>query len=171
MKRGRRGCPSPIHEFFWNLPSKQMPPPLGRPFLKMKPSPYLHWKMTPPHSPLKNEASFWEITPRKKKPKYRKLLLIYAFHFICYLAAPWPTLCHYQGDSPDVNHFVFINFRLEGHREPRNESLLGRPPERSRWWLKHLRAEPSCQSQHPAKFSDHKSCESGDRGFSNSHVV
>ena len=44
--------------------------------------------------------------------------------FNCYLAAPQPTLDHYQGDSfthsPDVYRCV-LHFRHEGHREPCNE--------------------------------------------------
>ena len=38
---------------------------------------------------------------------------------------------------------------------------------RSWWQLKRLRAEPPSQSQHPTKFSDHKSCKSGDKNFWN----
>ena len=41
----------------------------------------------------------------------------------------------------------------------------------SRRRLERLRAEPSPQSQHPPKFSGHKSYESEDTDFSNCHVV
>ena len=52
------------------------------------------------------------------------LALFFFVLFNCYLAAPQPTLDHYQGDSfthsPDVYRCV-LHFRHEGHREPCNE--------------------------------------------------
>ena len=41
---------------------------------------------------------------------------------------------------------------------------------RSRWLHKGLGVECPPQSHHPAKFNDHKTCESGDTNFSNSHL-
>ena len=44
-------------------------------------------------------------------------------NFNCYLAAPWPTLEHYQGGqphSPNVNHCV-LHIWPKGHQEPNNE--------------------------------------------------
>ena len=43
--------------------------------------------------------------------------------FNCFLAAPRPTLAYYGGDSLNnpVLITVFVHFRPEGHREPRNE--------------------------------------------------
>ena len=47
------------------------------------------------------------------------------FFFNCYLAAPWPTLGHYRGDSLThpmlITAGFFLHFRPEGHREPHNE--------------------------------------------------
>ena len=34
-----------------------------------------------------------------------------------------------------------------------------------------MRAEPPPRSQHPNKFNDHKSCESGDTNCSNCHEI
>ena len=42
---------------------------------------------------------------------------------------------------------------------------------RSRWRLKLLRAEAPPRSQHPTKFSGHKSCESEDINFSNCSLI
>ena len=38
-----------------------------------------------------------------------------------YLAAPQPTLRHYQGNN--LIHTAFLQFGPEGHREPRNEII------------------------------------------------
>ena len=42
------------------------------------------------------------------------------FFFNCYLAVPWPTLDHSQGDSLTNPMLItaFVHIRPEGHREP-----------------------------------------------------
>ena len=53
----------------------------------------------------------------RKEKKNKTILLSY------YLAAPWPTLDHYQGDSLTYWMLitVFLHFQPEGHRKPRSE--------------------------------------------------
>ena len=49
--------------------------------------------------------------------------------FNCYLAIPRPTLGHSPGDSLTNPMLItaFLQFRSEGHREPRNEAGFPRP--------------------------------------------
>ena len=49
--------------------------------------------------------------------------MFFFFFFNCYLAVPWPTFGHFQGDSlPNPMLItVFLLIRPEGHREPHNE--------------------------------------------------
>ena len=61
-----------------------------------------------------------------------KTALLFIF-FNCYLAAPRPTLGHYQGDSlthPMLIIAFFLHFQPEGHREPRNKVGSLSPAER-----------------------------------------
>ena len=49
------------------------------------------------------------------------------FFFNCYLAVPWPTLGHSQGDNPTNPMLItaaFVQVRLEGCWEPHNERYL-----------------------------------------------
>ena len=75
----------------------------------------LHWKM---------KAPFWKMIPWK--PNFWKLLSIYVFHFLMlHLAAPWPTLGHYQEKC--LTHQVWTTSFLsifKGYCEPCNEPLL-----------------------------------------------
>ena len=53
----------------------------------------------------------------------RELRTLSLFFFNCYLAVPWPTLGHSQGDSLTNRMLitVFVHIRPEGHWEPHNE--------------------------------------------------
>ena len=66
------GTPPPILQFFSNRPppiKTDAPPPMGHtPHLKMKPLPYE--KQTPP---LKHEAPFHEMIPRKSTVNNNKI--------------------------------------------------------------------------------------------------
>ena len=83
-----------------------------------------HWKMNYPTPPLKNEASFWEVIPRKN----RKLLLISVFHF--FLFAIWlPHGQHWtviEGTGSLTRCYSLCHH--EDHREPCNKFLIERPP-------------------------------------------
>ena len=70
------------------------------------------------------------------------------FLFNCYLAAPRPTMGNFWGDSLTHPMLItaFLNFRPEGHREPRNkvgtlspaERLVGFEPGTCRFLLQRL---------------------------------
>ena len=60
------------------------------------------------------------------------MLKKFFFFFNCYLAVPWPTLGHSQGDSlPNPMLIIaYVHIRPKGHREPRNEVGSLSPAER-----------------------------------------
>ena len=57
-------------------------------------------KIEPPHLSLKNGAPFWEVNLRKKVLILKTVIKSHVWIFICYLAAPWQPLGHYQGGQP-----------------------------------------------------------------------
>ena len=68
---------------------------------------------------------FWVLALNRRSHIHADLFNSY--FFICYLAAPWPILSHYQEDS--LNHPMlitafFIIFCLRGHWQPYNNKLL-----------------------------------------------
>ena len=110
-----------LDEFFWTPRSKQMLPTGCH---TPKSEAHSHWKMNYHTPPLKNEASFWEVIPRKN----RKLLLISVFHF--FLFAIWlPHGQHWtviEGTGSLTRCYSLCHH--EDHREPCNKFLIEKPP-------------------------------------------
>ena len=69
-------------------------------------------------SPLKNEALFWEVIPRKKIQISKTAINIF-YLLGCHTVNFWP-LSRGQPHSLDVDLCTFVNFRIEDQREPRN---------------------------------------------------
>ena len=84
------------------------------------------------------------------------------------------TACHNNNFDPghtQLKQATGEKFENNFYSSSQNGDEKEKEATKSRWRLKRLRVEPPPRSQHPAKFSDHKSYESGDINFLNCHVT